>query len=354
MSALDVAIELLSRLIKTPSFSREENQTADIIHQHLVDTGSNPYRIKNNVIAKNTYWDDELPILLLNSHHDTVKPAKSYTNDPFSPEIKDGKLFGLGSNDAGGALVSLIQTFNRFCDYDNLPFNLLLIASAEEEISGVNGIALALESFPEIMGGIVGEPTLMEAAVAERGLMVVDGMSKGKSGHAARQEGINAIYKGIEAIEEIKNILFDRKSQYLPDTQAVVTQINAGSQHNVVPDQCTFVIDVRVNELYSNREVFAILEKNCSAELKARSFRLNPSRLPKEHVLFRTIQHLQIPTYGSPTLSDQALMPFPTLKMGPGDSARSHTADEFIFVQEIEEGIHRYQALINELIKTVS
>lgn len=348
---IEQCIQLLCDLIDQPSLSREEDKTAEIIADFFTQLDIDVEKIGYNIIVKNKNWDVSKPILLLNSHHDTVKPAKTYTRDPYKSSIENGKLFGLGSNDAGGPLVTLIHLFLSYYDRPDLPFNLMLVASAEEEISGKNGIALVLQTYANIWAGIVGEPTLMEAAVAERGLMVVDGVSEGISGHAARKEGVNALYKGIEAIGQIQNIVFDKKSEYLPDTQAIVTQINAGTQHNVIPDQCQFVIDVRVNECYSNREVFDILQKNCSANLSARSYRLNSSFLPNSHPLHKTIKSLGWNTYGSPTLSDQALMSFPTLKLGPGDSARSHTADEFIFVEEIIEGSKLYHLFLETLVK---
>ncbi|GAA5222288.1 M20/M25/M40 family metallo-hydrolase [Membranihabitans marinus] len=348
---IEQCIQLLCDLIDQPSLSREEDKTAQILINFFTQLDIDVEKIGHNIIAKNRYWDEGKIILLLNSHHDTVKPAKTYTRDPYKSSIENGQLFGLGSNDAGGPLVTLIHLFLSYYDRKDLPFNILMVASAEEEISGKNGIALVLQTYTNIWAGIVGEPTLMEAAVAERGLMVVDGISEGISGHAARKEGVNALYKGIEAIGEIRKIDFDKKSDYLPDTQAIVTQIQSGTQHNVIPDHCSFVIDVRVNECYNNREVFEILQSNCSAQLTARSYRLNSSFLPLSHPLHRTIKSLGWKTYGSPTLSDQALMSFPTLKLGPGDSARSHTADEYIYVDEIIEGSKLYHLFLENLIK---
>lgn len=344
----------LQHLITLPSFSREEDQTADYLSNILDKAGIRISRIKNNLIGKSTYWSDEKPTLLLNSHHDTVKPVESYTRDPFKATVEDDRLYGLGSNDAGASLCCLMQVFIDYHNRQDLPFNLLFIASAEEEISGQNGIELVLKSTPPIWGAIVGEPTRMKAAVAERGLMVVDGQSIGKSGHAARKEGINAIDLAIEDIRTIQNIRFDKKSEFLPDTQAIVTQIKAGSQHNVIPDSCRFVIDVRVNDQYSNQEVFHILKEAVKSELTARSFRLNSSSLPKDHALYKVVEKLDLKPFGSPTLSDQALMNFPSLKIGPGDSARSHTADEFVLLSEIEEGYSGYKLIIENLIKVLS
>lgn len=346
---METILARLQSLIAIPSLSQEEDKTADFIEQELINLRIIPERIGNNITARNKYWKQEIPVLILNSHHDTVKPTTSYTRDPFSSTVESGKLYGLGSNDAGGALCCLIQLFIDYYENEDLPFNLLLIASAEEEISGPHGIQSVLRAIPSPWCAIVGEPTLMKAAVAERGLMVVDGKSIGRAGHAARQEGENAIYKASEDIELIRKLKFDRKSHYLPDTQAVVTQIQSGSQHNVIPDSCTFVIDVRVNDRYTNEEVFSILDIATQSTLKARSYRLNSSFLPEDHPLSEVIDHLGIEKYGSPTLSDQALMDFPSLKIGPGDSARSHTADEYILLSELEEGYTIYRNIIETL-----
>lgn len=347
---IEECIDLLKQLISTPSYSREEGKSHQLLVDFFHNQGVETESIQYNVVVKNKDWKDHLPILLLNSHHDTVKPASTYTRDPFKSDIEGDRLYGLGSNDAGGALISLIYTFLSLYHQKDLPFNLLMVASAEEEISGKQGIALVLEKYANIWAGIVGEPTLMKAAVAERGLMVVDGLSSGISGHAARKEGVNALYKAITAIQEIQSIKFDRKSAYLPDTQAIVTQIFAGTQHNVIPDQCQFVIDVRVNDKYTNQEVFGILSQACSADLTPRSFRLNSSFLPVDHPMYKALDILKWEKYGSPTLSDQALMSFPTVKLGPGDSARSHTADEFIYLSEIREGGRLYLTFLEQLI----
>lgn len=344
----------LQHLITIPSFSKDEDKTAHYLSEILEEKGISPTRINHNLIGKSKYWNEEKPTLLLNSHHDTVKPVDSYTRDPFKATIEYDKLYGLGSNDAGLSLCCLMQIFIDYHHRQDLPFNLLFIASAEEEISGRNGVQLALENSPPIWGAIVGEPTLMKAAVAERGLMVIDGRSFGKSGHAARKEGVNAIDLAIEDIRTIQNLRFNKKSEFLPDTQAIVTQIEAGTQHNVIPDSCTFVIDVRVNDRYTNQEVFQILQEALKSELTARSFRLNSSSLPKDHPLYKVVEKLDLQPFGSPTLSDQALMDFPSLKIGPGDSARSHTADEFVFLHEIEEGYTGYKKIIENLIKVLS
>jgi acetylornithine deacetylase len=342
------AISLLKKLIATQSFSREEDITADIIEAFFKEKNIPTERKGNNIWAKNSFYTEGLPVVLLNSHHDTVKPVSGWTRDPFSPDIEKGILYGLGSNDAGGPLVSLIATFCHFYD-KKLPFNLILAATAEEEISGANGIASILSELPPITVGIVGEPTMMQMAVAEKGLMVVDGITHGKAGHAARNEGVNAIYIALKDIEIIKNFKFDKTSEFLGDIKMTVTQIEAGTQHNVVPDTCKFVIDIRSNECYSNAEIFEIIQKQVKSELKPRSFRLNSSRIELTHPLILRGIELGLSYYGSPTLSDQALMPFETLKIGPGDSARSHTANEYIGVTEIEEGIEIYKKLLADL-----
>ena len=339
----------LQKLISIPSFSKEEGKTAEFIFDDLHKAGIPAIAQGHNILAKNKYWKEEGPVLLLNSHHDTVKPASSYTRDPFEPSIESNKLYGLGSNDAGGSLCCLIQVFMDFYEKDDLPFNLLLVASAEEEISGPGGIQLALKDFKTPWGAIVGEPTRMKAAVAERGLMVIDGYARGIAGHAARNEGQNALYIACDDINKIRNFKFKKESRYLPNTQAVVTQIESGTQHNVVPDKCHFVVDTRINDRYSNEEVFNVLDNLSRSKLKARSYRLNSSFLPEHHPLFKAVQSLGIETYGSPTLSDQALMDFPSLKIGPGASARSHTADEYIEISELEEGYKGYRKLIESL-----
>lgn len=351
---MEVILNRLQNLIGIPSFSKEEDKTAKYLLDELTNSGISAQRIGNNVLARQKYWKDELPVLMLNSHHDTVKPASTYTRDPFQPAIDSDRIYGLGSNDAGGALCCLIQVFIDYYEVSDLPFNLLLVASAEEEISGPGGIQKVLQNIPKPWGAIVGEPTQMNAAVAERGLMVIDGHASGISGHAARQEGTNALYIACEDIDKIRKLHFDLRSKYLPDTQAVVTQIKAGTQHNVIPDRCDFVIDVRINDLYHNKEVFDILNGVTKSHLEARSFRLNSSFLPESHPLFQAVQALGLETYGSPTLSDQALMDFPSLKIGPGNSARSHTANEYIEIQELNDGYIGYRTIIETLKKHMS
>lgn len=343
-------IDLLKRLIATPSISRDEHQTADIIHVFFASKSIDAQRILNNVIVRNKHFDANKPSILLNSHHDTVKPNTSWTKDPFLPCVENGKLFGLGSNDAGGSLVSLIAAFMHYYDQENLNFNLVLVASGEEEISGKNGIELILPQLGEIDFTLVGEPTLLNMAVAEKGLMVLDCVADGKSGHAARDEGENAIYKAIDDINWFRNYQFEKTSAMLGGVKMSVTVVNSGTQHNVVPDSCHFVVDIRSTDAYSNDEILAIIKDHVSCDVKARSTRLQPSGLPNNHVLRQCASALGIETYGSPTLSDQALMPFPSVKIGPGDSARSHTADEYIGTDEIEKGIELYIKLLNKLL----
>jgi acetylornithine deacetylase len=339
------AIALLKQLITIPSFSKEEGETAALIAQFLTRKGANPQRQGNNVWAYAAPYRSDLPSIWLNSHHDTVKPNTGYTKDPFSPIEKDGKLFGLGSNDAGGPLVALIATFCYFIGKD-LPFNLLLVASAEEEISGPNGISSLLELLPKADLVLVGEPTQLRLAIAEKGLLVIDGLVTGKAGHAAREEGINAIYLALADLEKVKNFKFAKVSPFLGPTKVSCTVIQAGDQHNMVPEVCRYVLDVRVNELYTHEEVLEELKAVLSANLIPRSMRLRSSCLPEGHVLHEVGKILGLETFGSPTLSDQALIPYPSAKIGPGDSARSHTADEFIFTQEVKDGITTYISIL--------
>ena len=344
------AKQLLKNLIATSSFSKEEESTASIIETFLQTHSVKTNRIQNNIWATNLHYDERKPTLLLNSHHDTVKPNKGYTLDPFSPIEKDGKLFGLGSNDAGGCLVSLIACFLYFFDRTDLPYNIVLIASAEEEISGFNGIELVLKEVPSIDFGIVGEPTLLEMAIAERGLMVLDVEASGVAGHAAREEGENALYKILPDIEWFKTYQFDKVSDLLGAVKMTVTVIETDNKaHNVVPSTCKMVVDVRVNELYSFEEILATIQANIQSRVQPRSLRLRSSGIALDHVVVKAGLSLGKGYYGSVTTSDKALMPFPALKMGPGDSARSHTADEFIFLKEIEEGVLTYIQLLSTI-----
>ena len=324
------ALQLLKKLISTSSFSKEEDLTGDIIEEFLATHKVKTNRIKNNIWATNLHFDANKPSILLNSHHDTVKPNKGYTLDPFSPIENDGKLFGLGSNDAGGCLVSLIACFLYYYDLQNLPYNIVLVASAEEEISGHDGIELAIKSIPTIEFGIVGEPTLLEMAIAERGLMVLDVVATGKAGHAAREEGESALYKILPDLSWFKTFQFSKVSDLLGAVKMSVTFIETeNKQHNVVPSTCKMVVDVRVNELYTFEEVLATIGENVTSSVTPRSLRMRSTGIALDHVLIRSGMKLGKGYYGSVTTSDKALMSFPTLKMGPGDSARSHTADEF-------------------------
>lgn len=333
--------------------SGQEEKTASIIENYLTEKGLKCGKILNNVWAVGSHFDSNKPTLLLNSHHDTVKPVAGYTHDPFKPIIEEGRIYGLGSNDAGASVVALIETFLRLQDQE-LNVNLLLGISAEEEISGKNGIVKLLEHFHnsniKIDMAIVGEPTKLQAAIAERGLMVLDCEACGKSGHAARNEGVNAIYIAMECIERVRNIRFDKISPTLGAIKATVTQISAGTQHNVIPDLCKFVIDVRTTDAYTNEETLEIFRKALPIDVKARSTRLNASVISEDHPLVTAAVKLGVETFVSPTLSDRSLMKgIPALKIGPGDSARSHTADEYVMITEIEDAIKFYCELILSL-----
>lgn len=346
----EFAIGFLKKLIKTPSLSKEENQTLELFKELFLEKNLPFETINNNIWAKNKHFDASKPTILLNSHHDTVKPNASYIRNPFLAEIIDGKLYGLGSNDAGGPLVSLLATFLYFYENSELAYNLIFAASAEEEITGKDGIELLIKSLPKIDLAIVGEPTLMDMAVAEKGLMVLDCKAIGVAGHAARDEGKNAIYEAFNDINWFKNYQFEKISESLGPIKMSVTVINAGSQHNVVPDECSFVVDVRATDAYSLEETLEIIKQNVKCNVTPRSVRLNPSGISLEHPIVKKGIVLGMKPYGSPTLSDQALMPFTSIKIGPGDSARSHTADEFIFVDEIYGGIEGYVELLNGLV----
>jgi acetylornithine deacetylase len=345
------AISLLKKLIATPSFSKEEDQTAEIIEKFFLKKNVPAKRYLNNIWAVNKYFDESKPTLLLNSHHDTVTPNIQYTKDPFSPIAEDNKLFGLGSNDAGGALVSLISAFLHFYDQKNLKYNLILAATAEEEISGHNGIEKLLPQLGKIDCAIVGEPTKMQLAVAERGLLVIDCIAHGNAGHAARNEGENSIYKAMNDIEWFHSYRFSEVSDLLGPVKMSVTVIETENKaHNVVPAHCKFVVDIRVNELYKFEDIIDLIKANVQSEVKPRSTRLRSSAISLEHPLVKAGLLLGKTHYGSPTTSDKALMHFPALKMGPGDSARSHIADEYIYIDEIKEGIDLYIQLINKIL----
>lgn len=344
------ALDLLKELISIPSFSKEEDKTADAIERFLKDRNVLVSRRLNNIWAYNKHFDAGKPTLLLNSHHDTVKPNSGYTRDPFEPAMEDGKLYGLGSNDAGGCLVSLIATFLYYYDQKNLKYNICLATTAEEEISGNNGLELVLPELGELEFAIVGEPTLTNLAIAERGLLVLDCTATGKAGHAAREEGDNAIYKALKDVEWFRTYKFSKVSEVFGPLKMSVTIINAGSQHNVVPASCTFTVDVRVTDAYTNEEVLKIIRSHVNCEVKPRSIRLKPSSIDKNHPLVQAGIAMGRSTYGSPTTSDQALLSIPSLKVGPGDSARSHMADEYIYVDEIAQGIEMYISMLKPVI----
>jgi acetylornithine deacetylase len=343
------ALQLLKQLISIQSFSKEEDQTALVIESFLKQHGVSTNRKLNNIWAYNKHFDESKPTILLNSHHDTVKPNSGYTRQPLVPDVEDGKLYGLGSNDAGGCLVALISTFLYFYERPNLTYNFCLAATAEEEISGINGLELIIPDLGLLNFAIVGEPTLMQLAVAERGLMVLDCTAHGKAGHAAREEGENAIYKALADIEWFRNYRFDKESELFGPIKMSVTIINAGSQHNVVPATCSFTVDVRVTDAYRNDEVLHIIKEHVSCDVVPRSTRLKPSSISVKHPIVQAGIALGRTTYGSPTTSDQALLDIPSLKLGPGDSARSHTADEFVYVDEVKQGIELYIKMLESI-----
>lgn len=344
------AMALLKKLIATPSFSSQEEQTALLIENWFKTYGIPFQRSGNNCYAFNKHFDSAKPTLLLNSHHDTVRPNKAYTLDPFSPIVKEGKLFGLGSNDAGGCLVSLIAVFTHFYAHSDLSYNLIILASAEEESSGPNGLNSVLPLLPKIDVAIVGEPTKMDLAIAEKGLIVFDAVVNGTPGHAAHPNTDNSIYNTIEVLKWFQNYRFEKVSELLGKVKMTVTQINAGNQHNVIPAETHLVIDVRVNDCYTNNEINALLKEKAPCRITPRSLRLNSSSIPMHHALVEAGIAMGRTPYGSPTLSDQAALSCPSLKMGPGDSTRSHTADEFIYLHEIEEGINLYIKILNNVI----
>lgn len=348
---IEEAVALLKELIQTPSFSKEEDQTAGIISRFLALKGVATSRVGNNVFALNLFYDADKPTILLNSHHDTVRPNAQYTRDPFAPQVEDGKLYGLGSNDAGGCLVSLMAAFLYCYPKKDLNYNVVFAATAEEEISGRNGIEYTLPFLPKIDCAIVGEPTLLQLAVAERGLLVLDCTAQGKAGHAARNEGENALYKAMDDIAWIRTWAFEKVSPLIGPVKMSVTAIEtANKTHNIVPAECTFVVDVRVNERYSFEEILETIQANLKSTVQCRSMRLRSTSIDLNHPLVQAGMARGKTPYGSPTTSDKALMPFPALKAGPGDSARSHTADEFIYVAEIHEGIRFYVDLLNKLL----
>ena len=340
------AVELLKKLIATPSVSRNEKDAADIMEQTIRSYGFEPQREANNLWIIDPHYDESRPTLLLNAHIDTVKPVASWSRDPFSPDVKDGVLYGLGSNDCGGGLCSLLQIFRMLTEKPQ-SYNLIYLASAEEEVSGKDGITRALPLLPHIDLAIVGEPTGMNPAVAEKGLMVLDVIAHGKSGHAARNEGVNAIYEALDDMRWIRDYKFEKVSEFLGPTKMTLTVVNSGTQHNVIPDKCTMLVDIRTNEFYDNEEVYEFIRQHLKSEVKAHSFRLKSSRIDPEHPLIRKCVAMGMKPFGSPTLSDQALMHFPSFKLGPGESSRSHSANEFIRISEIRDAIAKYETLLD-------
>ncbi len=340
------AVQLLKKLIATPSVSRNEKDAADIMEQTIRSYGFEPQREANNLWIIDPHYDESRPTLLLNAHIDTVKPVASWSRDPFSPDVEDGVLYGLGSNDCGGGLCSLLQIFRMLTEKPQ-SYNLIYLASAEEEVSGKDGITRALPLLPHIDLAIVGEPTGMNPAVAEKGLMVLDVIAHGKSGHAARNEGVNAIYEALDDMCWIRDYKFEKVSEFLGPTKMTLTVVNAGTQHNVIPDKCTMLVDIRTNEFYDNEEVYEFIRQHLKSEVKAHSFRLKSSRIDPEHPLIRKCIAMGMKPFGSPTLSDQALMHFPSFKLGPGESSRSHSANEFIRFSEIRDAIAKYETLLD-------
>lgn len=340
------AVDLLKKLIATPSVSRNEKDAADIMEQTIRSYGFEPQREANNIWIIDPHYDESRPTLLLNAHIDTVKPVASWTRNPFSPDVEEGVLYGLGSNDCGGGLCSLLQIF-RMLTAKPQQYNLIYLASAEEEVSGKDGITRALPLLPHIDLAIVGEPTGMNPAVAEKGLMVLDVIAHGKSGHAARNEGVNAIYEALDDMRWIRDYKFEKVSEFLGPTKMTLTVVNAGTQHNVIPDKCTMLVDIRTNEFYDNEEVYEFICQHLKSEVKAHSFRLKSSRIDPTHPLIRKCVAMGMKPFGSPTLSDQALMHFPSFKLGPGESSRSHSADEFIKISEIADAIAKYKELLD-------
>jgi acetylornithine deacetylase len=343
-------ITRLQQLIRVPSFSKEEFDAATLFEKWMNEDGITYQRAGNNLWAKNKYFDECKPTILLNSHLDTVKPNSGYTSNPFDASIVDDKLLGLGSTDAGGALMCLYQTFKQFYLTENLAYNLIFAATAEEEISGINGIESMIPLLPKLDLAIVGEPTEMHLAIAEKGLLVLDCMSEGNAGHAARNEGENAIYKTLVDIDWFKNYSFSKLSQTLGEVKMNVTMIQAGTQHNVIPAECTFTVDVRCTDVYTHQEILDIIQQHVTCKVTPRSTRIKPSGIDSNHPIVLAAQALGRNLYGSPTTSDQALIPYPSVKIGPGNSARSHQADEFIYLHEIKEGLLIYHQLLSKLL----
>ncbi len=344
---LNDAVALLRRLIATPRTSRNEAEAATLMEQQMSAWGLNPRREGNNVWAVCPDYDEARTTVLLNAHIDTVKPVATWTRNPHEPTLEGDRLYGLGANDCGGGLVTLLQTYRWLTERRERTFNVVYCASAEEEVSGRDGISRVLPQLPRIDVAIVGEPTGMQPAIAEKGLMVIDGYADGLSGHAARNEGVNAIYEALDDLVWLRDYRFGKVSPLLGPTKMQVTVVESGTQHNVVPDRLHFVLDVRTNEFYKNEYVFAFLQKHMKkCRLEARSFRLHSSHIDEHHELIERCRQLGMTPFGSPTLSDQALMPFESFKLGPGESARSHSADEYICLSELEQAIDCYQQLL--------
>ena len=349
------ALSLLQQLIAIPSVSRDETAAADLLEKVICGYGLRPQRKGNNVWVVSDRWDDDKDIILLNAHIDTVKPVSTWTRDPFTPVIENGRLYGLGSNDCGGGLVTLLQVFREITSRPEQRYNFVYLASCEEEVSGIGGIRSVISDSPlsplfskdSGITAIVGEPTGMQPAIAERGLMVIDGVSHGKSGHAARGESVNAIHEALDDLLFIRDYHFEKTSPLLGDTKMQCTVINSGTQHNVVPDECRFIVDVRTNEHYTNEEVLEFLQGKLKSTLTARSTHLRSSFIPKTHPLVKKCIAMGMKPFGSPTLSDQALMPIPSFKLGPGESSRSHSADEYICISEINDAIEKYLYLLS-------
>ncbi|MDR1169960.1 MAG: M20/M25/M40 family metallo-hydrolase [Prevotellaceae bacterium] len=346
-------IELLRRLISTPSFSGEEENTADLIHGFLCANNVEAHRFLNNVWAKNRYYSPEKPVLLLNSHHDTVRPSPAYTRNPFDPEIDDGKLYGLGSNDAGGSVVALLSVFCSLYE-KQLPYNTVIAITAEEEAICKNGISALWPHLGKIDCAIVGEPTEMKAAIAERGLIVLDCVAEGISGHAARDEGKNALYDAIDDILWFKNYRFPNVSKLMGEIKMTVTVVHSGTQHNVIPSRCEFVVDIRPTDCYSNEDIVETIRSNVKSHFTPRSLHLKASAIPEEHILVKTANNLDIPCYISPTTSDISRIHVPAVKMGPGNSLRSHTADEFICIDEIITAVEKYETFLEKLAEVIN
>ena len=341
-------ITLLQQLISTESYSRSEQASADILVRYLHENGVSPQRYANNVVVWSRQFNSDKPTLMLNSHHDTVKPAAGYTRNPFTPTIEEGRLYGLGSNDAGGSLVALIETFLRLENTD-LPVNIVLALSAEEEVSGINGMRLLVNELEHIDMAIVGEPTQLKCAIGERGLVVLDCVATGKSGHAARHEGINALYKAVDDIDRLRRLTFPATSALMGPVNINVTGIQAGTQHNVIPDRCTFMVDIRTTDAYTNEQTVSLIQQSLTSEVTPRSTHIRAWATPDGHPLLNAVKAAGIERFLSPTTSDRALMPWPGIKIGPGDSARSHSADEYIYLDEIEQGIQTYINIIKNI-----